>query len=246
MAWRVADDYAPGIMWSSAEADAFVICLCLPSRRKEEGAGSIENQPQPEEAATMKPGESLRESIGLSRQSPAPVEGEVMGDVHERGEVKSAALPSGLVPTAEERVDWVEAMQSFPTEGRPQVRMISSQMGTTSYAEAVPSSGPGRRGASRRRMGSRRGRGREREEKALVESRQEGILVVTEVRREIVQDPDFLWMCDVEVGSEGEAEANKAEAKAEAAGRRGQAATVPSLDELPLPEGVGILNTYNT
>lgn len=195
----------------------------------------------------MKPGGSLRKSIGLSCQSPEPVEGGAKSEEDGEGEIESTLIPGGLVPTAEERVDWAETVQSFPTEGRPQARMVSSQMGTTSYAEAVPSSGAGRRGASRRRTGSRWER--KRQEQAVEESRsrQGGILVVTEMRREIVQDPGFAWVC--EVGSDGEAEVAgkaEAEAEAEAAGRRGgQAATVPSLDELPLPDVGGTLNSHN-
>lgn len=227
--WHGADDYAPGIMWSSAEADAFVICLCLPSWKKREGAGSSENKPQPGEVATMKPCMSLRKSIEVSCQVPVPVEGEVKGEEDGEGEMEWALLPGGLVPTAEERVGWAETVKSFPTEGRPKARMLSSQMGTTSYAEAVPSCAAGRREASRTRRGSRRDRERGREQKqeqeqeqdktALEKSQQGGILVVTEVRREIVQDPDFPWI--FEVGSESEAEA-KGKAESEAAARMGQ------------------------
>lgn len=120
-------------------------------------------------------------------------------------------------------MDWVERVQSFPTEGRPQVRMAESQMGTTSYAEAVP----GRRG--RRRKRSRNG-SRTREEQGAP---QRGIMVVTEVRREIIRDPDFPWI--EELGqNDADNEARKGE----------EAVDLPPLDELPLPDGIGVLGGH--
>lgn len=87
-------------------------------------------------------------------------------------------LPSSscLGPTPGESVNWVERMQSFPTEGRPQHVMISTNMGTTSCAEAL------RR--ARTSSDSHKHDGAE-------EVANGGILVVTEVWREIVQDPNY-------------------------------------------------------
>lgn len=83
---------------------------------------------------------------------------------------------SGLGPTPGESVDWVERMQSFPTEGRPQHVMASTNMGTISCAEALQ--------RTRASLDSQ-------EEQREVVANGGGILVVTEVWREILPDPNY-------------------------------------------------------
>lgn len=94
------------------------------------------------------------------------------------GSDSGSGLPSSsLGPTPGESVDWVERMQSFPTERRPQRVMVSTNMGTTSCAEALH--------RTRKSSDSHEHEGVE-EQVA-----NGGILVVTEVRREIVRDPNY-------------------------------------------------------
>lgn len=77
-------------------------------------------------------------------------------------------------PTPCESVDWVERMQSFPTEGRSQHMIASTNMGTSSCAEAL-------RRRSRDPLG----------DLGCSQVANGGILVVTEVRRESIPDPDY-------------------------------------------------------
>lgn len=86
-------------------------------------------------------------------------------------------LPCGplMKPTPSESVDWVKRMQSFPTDGRSQRVMVDAKMGTMSCAEALPHQTPEfpseipHEGLERNTSNG-------------------GILVLTEVRREIIQD----------------------------------------------------------
>lgn len=130
----------------------------------------------------------------------------------------------------------VEKVQSFPTEGRSQMRMTSSQMGTTSRAEAVHIQ---RVPSSRRRGRLRQGTGAGAEvnhEGEALRLQHGGILVVTEVRREVMRDPDFPSMEKITdmagsilAGGGGDGGDG---------GDANEDVEVPSLDELPLPDGV--------
>lgn len=131
----------------------------------------------------------------------------------------------------------VENIQSFPTAGRPQIQMASSQLGTTSRAEAVSKRAPSRRQRGKQRLVTEAGAEAEAEaevegEHKAEELRHGGILVVTEVRREIMRDPNFLPMGKMT----DMAEDIRAERGGDGDG--GEDVEVPSLDELPLPDGV--------
>lgn len=90
---------------------------------------------------------------------------------------------SPLRPTPDESMDWVERMQSFPTEGRPQHVMASTNMGTTSCAEAVLQTS---QGDSNLDFPEENQRGN-----LAAQLERGGIWVVTEVRREVIQDPNY-------------------------------------------------------
>lgn len=159
---RPTGDYAPAILWSVAEADAFVISLCMPylvskwcPTSRPPGLLSVEEKRSQRLVTHKSTG-----SINSTRT--ATVAGRC-----------SALFSGALGPTTGESVDWVEMMQSFPTEGRPQHVMVSTKMGTTSSAEAVLRA----RGSSDSREEGEEANG--------------GILVITEVRREIVYDPNY-------------------------------------------------------
>lgn len=151
-----------------------------------------------------------------------------LNEFHITHEGDLAVLPAALSPTPLEKLDWlarsptpdlplciglklrldvtirIQKLQAFPTEGRSQSRMASSEMGTTSKAEAQ--SVPGQ----------------------WLHEHLKGILVTTEVKREIVEDPNFPSMNGVScLGLDADTN--------DGLGNGG--GPVPSLDELPLPEG---------
>lgn len=66
------------------------------------------------------------------------------------------------------------------------------------------------------------------------------ILVTTEVRREIVQDPSFPSMGDVSCLGSDASISNGGDGAGNCGGH--DVPDVPSLDELPLPDGIGLLS----
>lgn len=149
----------------------------------------------------------------------------------------------GLAPTVGERMDWVGKVQSFPTKGRSQERMSHSQIGTISRAEAIVN--PDRRGRTHERgLRGHRWAQRVRDSKSNnsgsdnnndcrsktekssggdEDVMHQGILVVTEVRRVIERDADFVDFAALRTSTPIAGEEQ-----------------VPSLDQLPLPSNLGI------
>lgn len=194
-------------MWSAAEADAFVMSLCLPSLarlapslRVSAGKDTCESKPKSISDASM----------GIPKPALEPQEGR--GSPRSRATTR-VALPlfPSVVTTPKDQNEWTNGVQSFPTEGRSQLHMASCQLGTTSQAGTV------------QRYKTRQGGVRKVAPLAQRDEVPHGsILVVTEVRREIAQDPDFQPMAEGEGVYGGH---------------------VPSLDELPAPLDLGRLGT---
>lgn len=112
-----------GILWSVAEADAIVICSCLPYIQEMAQALQRSTIKDTAEAKSLPRARSANLSSATRQQSAKRRESHdtmrAQKEAQEISEGELAILPAGLSPTPGERISW-SARTPFPSGARQQ------------------------------------------------------------------------------------------------------------------------------